>query len=91
MPFDQSKCAFRIFFFHTPGGTRGPGGPGGGPLRSLSHVGEFEPLSERGPPLRSISAWPLGGSPGPRDTGQESSKEERRGKANKMTMMKGLM
>lgn len=38
---------------HTPGGAIGPGGPrgpggspSGGPLRSLSHVGEIEPLSE---------------------------------------------
>lgn len=54
---------------HTPGGGSGPGGPsGGGPLRSLSHVGEPEPLSEWGPPIRSISPWPPGGSNGPRGT-----------------------
>lgn len=68
------------FCTHIPGGPRGPGGPGGpgrGPLRSLSHVGEIEPLSEWGPPLRSISPWPPGGSMGPRPTVDERTKGKR--------------
>lgn len=70
--------SYYVFLFvsltNTPGGPKGPGGPGGpggGPLRSLSHVGEIEPLSEWGPPLRSISPWPPGGSTAQRDTVEE--------------------
>lgn len=45
-----SPVFFSLTYEHTPGGPKGPGGPGkgpgGGPLRSLSQVGEIEPLSE---------------------------------------------